>query len=34
MCTTLRAAKASLDGIRALKEHGLNVKPLQDWHPK
>ncbi|MEP6672052.1 MAG: carbamoyl-phosphate synthase large subunit [Chthoniobacter sp.] len=30
--TTLRAAKASLDGIRALKEHGLNVKPLQDWH--
>jgi len=32
--TTLRAAKASLDGIRALKEHGLNVKPLQDWHAK
>jgi carbamoyl-phosphate synthase large subunit len=31
--TTLRAAKASLDGIRALKEHGLNVKPLQEWHP-
>ena len=30
--TTLRAAKASLDGIRALKEHGLNVKPLQEWH--
>jgi carbamoyl-phosphate synthase large subunit len=32
--TTLRAAKASLDGIRALKEHGLNVKPLQEWHQK
>jgi carbamoyl-phosphate synthase large subunit len=30
--TTLRAAKASLDGIRALKEHGLSVKPLQEWH--
>src|SRR5258708_10995203 len=29
--TTLRAARASLDGIRALKEHGLNVKPLQEW---
>ena len=32
--TTLRAAKASLDGIRALKQHGLNVKPLQAWHAK
>ena len=32
--TTLRAAKASLDGIRAMKEHGLNVKPLQEWHTK
>jgi carbamoyl-phosphate synthase large subunit len=30
--TTLRAARASLEGIRALKEHGLNVKPLQEWH--
>jgi carbamoyl-phosphate synthase large subunit len=30
--TTLRAAKASLDGIRALREHGLNVKSLQEWH--
>jgi carbamoyl-phosphate synthase large subunit len=30
--TTLRAAKASLDGIRALREHGLDVKPLQEWH--
>jgi carbamoyl-phosphate synthase large subunit len=30
--TTLRAAKASLEGIRALKEHGLSVKPLQEWH--
>jgi len=32
--TTLRAANASLEGIRALKEHGLSVKPLQEWHPK
>jgi carbamoyl-phosphate synthase large subunit len=32
--TTLRAAKASLDGIRALKEIGLHVKPLQEWHPR
>ncbi len=31
--TTLRAANASLEGIRALKEHGLSVKPLQEYHP-
>jgi len=30
--TTLRSAKASLEGIQALREHGLNVKPLQDYH--
>jgi carbamoyl-phosphate synthase large subunit len=30
--TTLRAASASLDGIRALREHGLTVKPLQEYH--
>jgi carbamoyl-phosphate synthase large subunit len=30
--TTLRAARASLEGIRALKEFGLRVKPLQEWH--
>jgi carbamoyl-phosphate synthase large subunit len=30
--TTLRAARASLDGIRALREHGLNVRPLQEYH--
>ncbi|HYR59632.1 MAG TPA: carbamoyl-phosphate synthase large subunit, partial [Chthoniobacteraceae bacterium] len=30
--TTLRAAKASLEGIRALREHGLSVKPLQEYH--
>jgi len=30
--TTLRAAKASLEGIRALHEHGLNVRPLQEYH--
>ncbi len=30
--TTLRAAAASLQGIRALREHGLRVRPLQDYH--
>ena len=30
--TTLRAAKASVEGIRAMKEIGLRVKPLQEWH--
>ncbi len=30
--TTLRAATASLEGIRAMREHGLNVKPLQEYH--
>jgi carbamoyl-phosphate synthase large subunit len=30
--TTLRAAKASLDGIRALRERGLTVRALQDYH--
>ncbi len=32
--TTLRGARAALEGIRALKEHGLSVKPLQEYHPK
>ncbi len=30
--TTLRAARASLEGIRALREHGLEVKSLQEHH--
>ncbi|MEI6713357.1 MAG: carbamoyl-phosphate synthase large subunit [Verrucomicrobiota bacterium] len=30
--TTLRAAKASLEGIRAIREHGLSVRPLQEYH--
>ena len=30
--TTLRAAKASIEGIRALREHGLHVKTLQEYH--
>jgi hypothetical protein len=30
--TTLRAARASLEGIKALREHGLSVKALQDYH--
>jgi carbamoyl-phosphate synthase large subunit len=31
--TTLRAARASIQGIRALRAHGFSVKPLQDYHP-
>ncbi|MGB8170826.1 MAG: carbamoyl-phosphate synthase large subunit [Chthoniobacteraceae bacterium] len=30
--TTLRAANASLEGIRALRERGLHVKTLQEYH--
>ncbi len=30
--TTLRAAKASLDGIRAIREHGIAVRTLQEFH--
>ena len=30
--TTLRAAKASLDGIRAIREHGITVRTLQEFH--
>jgi carbamoyl-phosphate synthase large subunit len=30
--TTLRAARASIEGIRAIREHGLSVKSLQEWH--
>jgi carbamoyl-phosphate synthase large subunit len=30
--TTLSGAEAALLGIRALKEHGYSVKPLQDYH--
>ncbi|HEV7866409.1 MAG TPA: carbamoyl-phosphate synthase large subunit, partial [Chthoniobacteraceae bacterium] len=30
--TTLRGARAALEGIRALREHGLNVKSLQEYH--
>lgn len=30
--TTLRAARASADGIRALRDHGLRVQALQDYH--
>jgi len=32
--TTLRAAKACLEGIRATREHGISVKPLQEYHNK
>ncbi len=32
--TTLRAARASLEGIRALREHGLSVKTIQEYHVK
>ena len=30
--TTMRAAKASLLGIRSLQKHGLGVKTLQEYH--
>ena len=30
--TTMRAAHASVNGIRALQEHGLTVKTLQEYH--
>jgi len=30
--TTLRAARASAEGIRALREHGLSVKTVQEFH--
>jgi carbamoyl-phosphate synthase large subunit len=30
--TTLRAAEASLEGIRAIREHGLSVRTLQEFH--
>jgi carbamoyl-phosphate synthase large subunit len=30
--TTLRAARASVQGIRELKSHGFEVRPLQEWH--
>jgi carbamoyl-phosphate synthase large subunit len=30
--TTLRSARASVEGIRALRGHGLSVKPLQEYH--
>ena len=32
--TTLRAAQASIEAMRALKAGELDVKPLQDYHPK
>ena len=30
--TTLRGAQAGLEGIRALRESGLSVKSLQEYH--
>jgi carbamoyl-phosphate synthase large subunit len=30
--TTLRAARASIEAIRSVKEKGLQVKPLQEYH--
>jgi len=32
--TTLRGAQAALEGMRALRESGLSVKPLQEYHAK
>jgi hypothetical protein len=31
--TTMRAAKASLRGIRSLREQGFGVKCIQEYHP-
>jgi carbamoyl-phosphate synthase large subunit len=31
--TTMRAAKASLQGISSLREHGFGVKCIQEYHP-
>jgi carbamoyl-phosphate synthase large subunit len=30
--TTVRGARASIEGIRAMREHGLSVKTLQEYH--
>jgi len=30
--TTIAAAEASLEGIRSLRQHGLSVCALQDYH--
>jgi carbamoyl-phosphate synthase large subunit len=32
--TTMRAAKASVRGIRSLREHGFDVKCIQEFHPR
>jgi carbamoyl-phosphate synthase large subunit len=32
--TTMRAARASLQGIRSLREQGFGVKCIQEFHPK
>ena len=32
--TTLRGARASLDGIRAMRDHGLSVKTIQEYHAR
>ncbi len=32
--TTLRAARASINGIRSLLQHGLHVKALQEYHAR
>ncbi|MDD3717733.1 MAG: carbamoyl-phosphate synthase large subunit [Actinomycetota bacterium] len=33
LITTMSAARAALHGIESLLERGMEVKPLQDWHP-
>ena len=32
--TTVAAAEASVEGIQSIREHGLHVQALQDYHPK
>ena len=30
--TTIAAAEASVEGIRSIRQHGLNVRALQEYH--
>jgi len=33
LITTMSAARAALNGMESLLDRGMEVKPLQDWHP-
>jgi carbamoyl-phosphate synthase large subunit len=34
LITTMSAARAALHGMESLLERGMDVKPLQEWHPR